>query len=142
MPKFIMPFGKYKGLEISYIKENDKKYFNWMLKTDFKEPFKTALLDFFEYEKELENQMVDKVIEKIHHLTKEGNIVRYVNVHCVGYEYRLGTYKDGVWIENIMNEHYSLNGKKITKDNFKKLNDILSEYWEKQGKHTEDRGLY
>lgn len=125
----IIPFGKYKGKTLKYIKENDKHYYWWLLKQDC------------QFLKDVETKRVNEALNKIEKLIKEGRKVRFVNVHCVGEEYRLGGIYD-ISLEEIVGNQYLLNSETISKDNYDKLHKILTEYWIKQGKIVEDRGLY
>lgn len=141
-PSFKMLFGKYKGKTIKYIATKDPKYFEWLQSINPTGPVGDAIEDYLYDLGVKEEKFIDQCLKKIDKLVKSGEKVRYVNVHNVGEEYRLGTYTDGVWIENIMGEQFSVNGTKILKGNYPRLQEPLNKFWKIQGEITETRGLY
>ncbi len=44
---YVMPFGKYQHLTVSYIKKIDPKYFGWMIKTEYKNERLTRAINKF-----------------------------------------------------------------------------------------------
>lgn len=75
---------------------------------------------------------------KIKEYVNNGEIVYGISIHAVGFELRL---KD-ISLEDIMGNQFFLNGKKISKEFYNKIYNILYPIYEKQGSQNKDRGLY
>lgn len=134
----IIPFGKYKGKEISYVYENDLKYYYWLNSIELKAGFKEAMEKFKQNLFEQERQWVLELLEKAKKYRKQRETVFYINIHSVGTQYQI---KD-INTENILNEAFYINGKKVNEENFKILENYLYEENQKLGCPSKDRGLY
>lgn len=88
---------------------------------------------------------IANIIDTVNMLLSEGNRVRYVNVHCVGSEFRIKHCS----LEDIMGRDftwYNFDTKetiKLTKFQYDKIHTILNNSWKAQPAPIyEDRGLY
>lgn len=137
-----IPFGKYKGRSLEYVYDNDYKYFEWLKNTATREPLVSEIAKFLCDLQKRENKIIQDAIAKIQKYINDGEKVFGVNVHNVGWEYRV---KD-ISLEEVVGEQFTLRILKNTytlhKDNFENLRDLLYNYWIKTGKNMKDRGLY
>lgn len=146
-----IPFGKYKGKSIDWVYDNDKKYFKWLesipLKDKFAEQFADYHLRLKEIQSKKEASAVQIAKELIKNYVSNKKRVRAVNVHSVGFEFRLGDLS----LEDILNRDFTLwytlpNGThthiSLSKGNYDILYRILDKYWKETGEVWEDRGLY
>lgn len=89
-----------------------------------------------------EDITVRRILERIKSLVSSGEKVYYVNVHCVGAEFRIGTCSlEAIcadwrtWYDNRVQT-------KLTEEQYQKIKVVLDEQWVKDGKLFKDRGLY
>ena len=134
-----MPFGKYKGKTILEVYNADKSYFDWLNKADLKQPFRHALETFKEALNYEEGVYVQRMFNKAKNYVNDGEIVYYVNIHCVGEEFRV---KD-INTEEIIGNQWFICGKQIkNKQNFDLLHQFFKKENKKMGEPSKDRGLY
>lgn len=145
----LMPFGKYKGKPLEWIYFNDKSYFEWLenIPKDYIQEaiaeFRLCLKDIVKAKQEEGIKEAKAIIDS--YITK-GKNVRAVNVHSVGFEFRLGDLS----LEDILNRDFTLryyrNGKlqsiDLTKEQYQELYYILDKEWKKHNEIWEERGLY
>lgn len=106
---------------------------------DLKQPFKHALETFKEALNYEEGAYVQRMFNKAKNYVNDGEIVYYVNIHCVGEEFRV---KD-INTEEIIGNQWFICGKQIkNKQNFDLLHQYLQEINKKMGEPSKDRGLY
>ena len=132
-------FGKNKGKTILEVYNTDRKYFDWLNTVDLKQPFKHALETFkkaLDYEEGLYTQ---RMLNKAKNYVKNGEIVYYMNIHCVGEEFRI---KDVNTEEIIGNQFYICGVRIKNKQNFDILHQFLKKQNELMGKPSKDRGIY
>lgn len=145
-----IPFGRYKGKSIDWVYNNDKNYFQWLESIPLKDKFAEQFADYHLHLKEIQAnkevlavQVAKDLIERYVNNKKR---VRAVNVHSVGFEFRLGDLS----LEDILNRDftlwYVLDGKRthisLSKDNYDMLYRILDKHWKEAGEVWEERGLY
>lgn len=145
----LMPFGKYKGKPLEWIYFNDKNYFKW-LENISKDYIQEAIAEFRLRLNDIIRAKQDEDIKEaktiIDSYIAKGKIVRGVNVHSVGFEFRLGDLS----LEDILNRDFTLryyrNSKlqsiDLTKEQYKELYYILDKEWKKHNEMWERRGLY
>ena len=134
----IIPFGKYKGKTIGYVYNNDIKYYKWLKTIPLKGQLKQNIEDFEQNLAKTERDFVLQLLEKAKKYREQGELVYYINIHCVGDQYQI---KD-INTENILNRSFYINCRAISKDNFKILEDYLYEENKKLGSPSKSRGLY
>ena len=144
----LIPFGKYKGKTLEWIYFNDKSYFKW-LKNISKDYIQEAIAEFTLRLKDIVKAKQEESIKEakaiINSYIAKGKHVRGVNVHSVGFEFRLGNLS----LEDILNRNFTLryyrNGKPqsvdLTKEQYQELYYILDKEWKKH-EVWEARGLY
>lgn len=137
-----IPFGKYKGKSIEYVYDNDYKYFEWLKSIATRDPLVSEIAEFLCGLQEKENKLVQRTINKIKKYIGDKEKVFGVNVHNVGWEYRI---KD-ISLEEITGGYFTLyiSKKRYTlhKDNFEVLKEYLHRYWIETGENMKSRGLY
>lgn len=91
-----------------------------------------------------QDPLVAKILDVIKSLISSGERVYYVNVHCVGVEYRIGHYS----LEAVCSDwrtwyNFKTNIRtKLTENQYQKIFKVLRAQWELDGKLTKERGLY
>lgn len=145
----LMPFGKYKGKPLEWIYFNDKSYFEW-LENIPKDYIQEAIAEFRLRLKDIVKDKQEEGIKEakaiIDSYIAKGKNVRAVNVHNVGFEFRLGDLS----LEDILNRDFTLryyrNGNlqsiDLTKEQYQELYYILDKEWKKHDEVWEKRGLY
>ena len=143
----LIPFGKYKGKSLEWIYFNDKSYFKW-LENISKGYIQEAIAEFILRSKDIVKAKQEESIKEakaiINSYIAKGKYVRGVNVHSVGFEFRLGDLS----LEDILNRNFTLryyrNGKPqsvdLTKEQYQELYCILDKEWKKH-EIWEARGL-
>lgn len=90
------------------------------------------------------DDIVEPILKRIQELLDEHKKVRYVNVHCVGSEFRIGFCS----LENILGKHYTWregihSTTTLVKSQYDRIHEVLDKAWKEQPVPIyEDRGLY
>lgn len=88
------------------------------------------------------DELVHRILGKVSSLISSGEKVYYVNVHAVGYEYRIGNCSLEAVCAQWRSWYEAGKRTDLTEDQYQQVRKVLAEQWVKDGELSKDRGVY